>query len=64
MSYLTAQGIRVEYPYILAAKASCLANEDINEIVSNTFRIFTCLQNADHELITIREENKRLKYEK
>lgn len=63
MTYLTAQGTRVEYPFALAAKAARLGNDDINEIVSSSYKIFTCLQNADYELITLREENKRLKYE-
>lgn len=63
MSYLTAQGVRVEYPLALHAKALRTGNEDILQIVNETHSIFRCLQNADYELITLREENKRLKHE-
>ena len=63
MSYLTAQGIRVEYPFALSAKALRTSNEDILQIVNEIHKIFKCLQNADYELITLREENKRLKHE-
>lgn len=63
MSYLTAQGVRVEYPLTLRAKALKTSNEDILQIVNETHKIFKCLQDADYELITLREDNKRLKHE-
>ena len=63
MSYLTAQGRRVEYPLALHAEAVRTGNEDVLKIITATFEIFKCLQNADYELLTLRQEVQKLKYE-
>lgn len=63
MGYLTARGRTVEYPYTLAAKVVCTQNDDLLEIVNATAEIFRELQYADYELITLRQENLRLKHE-
>ena len=60
MTYKTSQGRTVEYPMALAAKAE---TENAKYIVDKTYSIFRELQNLDIELITTREENKRLRYE-
>lgn len=62
MPYKTSQGRTVEYPMALAAKAA-KSTDDAREIVDKTFSIFREMQNLDIELITLREENKRLKHE-
>lgn len=62
MAYRTSQGRIVEYPMAIAAKAA-KSTDDAREIVDKTFAIFRELQNVDMELITLREENKRLKHE-
>jgi soluble P-type ATPase len=63
MSYLTANGKLVEFPLMLYNKAVSTQNDDVIEIANGAYDIFRCLQNADLELITLREENKRLRYE-
>lgn len=63
MAYKTAFGKDIEYPYALAAKAVRTGSEDVIAVVNATHNIFTALQIADAEVITLREENKRLRYE-
>lgn len=63
MSYTTSRGKKVTYPYVLSAKALQIDNEEVNEIVGAAFAIFEELMIADAEVITLREENQRLKYE-
>ena len=63
MSYLTANGKHVEFPYTLYIKAVNTQNDDVIEIARSTHDIFKYLQQTDTELITLREENKRLRYE-
>jgi hypothetical protein len=60
MAYKTARGITVEYPYALAAKAAKLGNDQMNELINDTVRIFHELQYADNEVVTLREEVRRL----
>lgn len=60
MTYKTSQGRIVEYPMAIAIKAE---TEDAKYVVGKTRAIFRELQNLDAELITMREENKRLRYE-
>jgi organic radical activating enzyme len=63
MSYLTTNGNRVEFPYALYIKAVNTQNDDVIDIANSTYEIFNYLQQTDTELTTLREENKRLRYE-
>lgn len=63
MPYKTSQGRTVEYPHSLAAKLLSKGCEDVTALVDASHKIFREMQNLDSELITLREDNKRLKHE-
>jgi len=63
MPYRTSQGRTVDYPHGIAAKLLHKGCEDITSLVDATHKLFREMQNLDSELITLREENKRLKHE-
>ena len=60
MPYKTSSGRTVEYPYALAAKAQKNGNDELRELINATVKIFSELQYADNEVVTLREEVRRL----
>ena len=61
--YTTFRGIKVEYPYRLAAAAAKVGNDDVCKLVDHTHKIFRELQYADAQVITLREDVRRLRIE-
>jgi hypothetical protein len=59
VQYKTSLGRVVEYPYTIA-KELCSGSEKEKQLVDATRKIFEELQRIDSELITYREDNKRL----
>ncbi len=67
MTHRTIYGREIEYPYAVAAKihgsSHAEKSEEANAWMMAYQRAFDDLTNLDMECVTLREENKRLRYE-